>query len=601
MNLALLDPFRRQLPDRIDSTIHLPKHFHPQAAEDPAPSEFHACFSVRFNRHGTYLAAGHGSGAVPIHEFASRTLSAMHLPPSDGIYKNGVTSISWSRNSRYMMIGSYGDSCISLSDNQHEFAIDRVLTKLREDLKNDTTASSSPYPNHHQRKNTAKDSANFAATEVKDDDDDDNDDDVQMKHDSEAVASGSGIHTSLRSHRILKHIIHTNPGSYISFSKPSTSISQPSNKTYSENIIIPVPAALGLSAQIHPSGRGGIACLQDGSLVLFALTSDHPFHSSDQLEESSSETATHSMDNLTYLVYLSSPTHVVEGDMKTYHILSASFDSHGQNIYATTQCGKLIGLSLHADLLSSFRLSSCRRGNPDMTDHHTFPKLFDKTFEIDIPGKIASYQVIVSRKRSMVLLNCKDSTLRLYDLQECWASNEVKPRFTFQDPISKCKWTSCDFSGDGEYVVGGCNNKEAGDKYELYFWNTATGVLIDQLLGPQVSLYDVSWHPTRSFVAVATSDGLLDLWGPRIDWTAFAPDFQALQKNVEYIEKEDEFDVVVDTDYDEEARRLAILDQLEEQAVVDVCSVDKVAAFSDSEDEGCNQFYFNTNIRSIKN
>jgi len=24
------------------------------------------------------------------------------------------------------------------------------------------------------------------------------------------------------------------------------------------------------------------------------------------------------------------------------------------------------------------------------------------------------------------------------------------------------------------YVVGGCNNEEAGDKYELYFWNTAT-------------------------------------------------------------------------------------------------------------------------------
>ena len=36
-----------------------------------------------------------------------------------------------------------------------------------------------------------------------------------------------------------------------------------------------------------------------------------------------------------------------------------------------------------------------------------------------------------------------------------------------------------------------------------------------------------------------------------MDWTAFAPDFQALQKNVEYIEKEDEFDVIVDDDTDE--------------------------------------------------
>jgi hypothetical protein len=50
-----------------------------------------------------------------------------------------------------------------------------------------------------------------------------------------------------------------------------------------------------------------------------------------------------------------------------------------------------------------------------------------------------------------------------------------KPRFVFQDVVSKVKWNACDFSGDGEYVVGGCNNNESGNKYELYFWNTATG------------------------------------------------------------------------------------------------------------------------------
>ena len=33
------------------------------------------------------------------------------------------------------------------------------------------------------------------------------------------------------------------------------------------------------------------------------------------------------------------------------------------------------------------------------------------------------------------------------------------------------------FVVDGEYVVGGCNNEEAGDKYEIYFWNTTTGEL----------------------------------------------------------------------------------------------------------------------------
>ena len=76
----------------------------------------------------------------------------------------------------------------------------------------------------------------------------------------------------------------------------------------------------------------------------------------------------------------------------------------------------------------------------------------------------------------------------------------------------------------------------------IQLWVDTIGVLIDQLMGPQITLYSLSWHPTRSFIAVGTSDGLVDIWGPRMDWTAFAPDFQALQKNVEYIEKEDEFD-----------------------------------------------------------
>lgn len=38
------------------------------------------------------------------------------------------------------------------------------------------------------------------------------------------------------------------------------------------------------------------------------------------------------------------------------------------------------------------------------------------------------------------------------------------------------------------------------------------------------------------------------MWGYRTDWINFAPDFQALQQNVLYEEKEDEFDIVVDGD-----------------------------------------------------
>ena len=41
-----------------------------------------------------------------------------------------------------------------------------------------------------------------------------------------------------------------------------------------------------------------------------------------------------------------------------------------------------------------------------------------------------------------------------------------------------------------------------------------------------------------------------------MDWTAFAPDFQALPRNIEYIEKEDEFDMVLMDEEDHEAQQI---------------------------------------------
>ena len=101
----------------------------------------------------------------------------------------------------------------------------------------------------------------------------------------------------------------------------------------------------------------------------------------------------------------------------------------------------------------------------------------------------------------------------------------IKPKFVFQDPVSKVPWASCDFSGDGEYILGGCNTNPnmvcgpkhgtfcvslillliclisgltnhilcaavliQGDCYELYLWNARTGELLDRLTGPQVSM-----------------------------------------------------------------------------------------------------------------
>ncbi len=82
-----------------------------------------------------------------------------------------------------------------------------------------------------------------------------------------------------------------------------------------------------------------------------------------------------------------------------------------------------------------------------------------------------------------------------------------------------------------------------------------------------------------------------------MDWTAFAPDFQALQKNVEYIEREDEFDVVIDCNQDAETKRKQDIDKVEEEAVVDIITVEP-AFDSDSEDES-DLFYFDPGLGGI--
>ena len=126
-------------------------------------------------------------------------------------------------------------------------------------------------------------------------------------------------------------------------------------------------------------------------------------------------------------------------------------------------------------------------------------------------------------------------------------------------------------------------------------------------------------------MAVATSDGLIDMWGPRINWTAFAPDFQALPRNVEYVEREDEFDQVavdsgksssceVSMDVDDPSsdgngnkakttKLTTTLPSHEEEVtmdtVVDVQTIRPVPVFaSDSEDE-TQVFSFETKVKNL--
>eukprot|EP00594_Rhizosolenia_setigera_P010949 CAMPEP_0178965580 /NCGR_PEP_ID=MMETSP0789-20121207/16394_1 /TAXON_ID=3005 /ORGANISM="Rhizosolenia setigera, Strain CCMP 1694" /LENGTH=759 /DNA_ID=CAMNT_0020650647 /DNA_START=3 /DNA_END=2280 /DNA_ORIENTATION=+ len=132
--------------------------------------------------------------------------------------------------------------------------------------------------------------------------------------------------------------------------------------------------------------------------------------------------------------------------------------------------------------------------------------------------------------------------------------------------------------------------------------------------GERVYLCGLSCHPTRNFIAASTSDGLVDVWGPPLDWKAFAPDFQSMVRNIEYIETEDEFDkaVVQQSDDEKESEVKLVQNQKVQESTiaknhenniddaVDVVTIDKIPMFdSDSEDEE-NIFHFETKLRVMK-
>ena len=571
MNLELLSPFRRQIPDRVDATLSLPTNLHGKetAITDAHPDnkkgqedstedqEWKAAYHVAFNRRGTYLAVGHASGTVAVHDFLSRTLSALYQPGDCELpcartgtieYPNGVTALNWSRRSRVILAGALGDRNVRLIDTTHPLGPEECVPIPTEfaALSTEMNSSTSDY--------MAKDPTAALGTSL---DDRWENSHVQFKRCARVLDSLN----------LTEGYLDTEPQSTIEGERQhqETLFTIRTSGAPLEGLItrypivsFRLPENVGGSLQIHPRDKmAGLAVLSDGSLMIFRVASD-------------------GFD--TYPQLMSTPVVklAVLWQGTKNPVTCASFDKSGEKVYAATKDGVLMGFRVKKMFKALYKLDSMSLAKP--------------FFTIPVPGGATVWHLLVSRNGRYIVLNCADSTLRVYDAQECEHSSALyfPHHKNFRVVVSKVPFASCDFSGDGEYLCGGVNN--TNDKYDLYVWNVTTGALMDRLTGPQVSLYSVAWHPTRSFLAVATSDGLVDIWGPRKDYTSFAPDFQALPMNVEYIEEEDEYDIIDNKDDDA---------QEEEDAVVDVVKVDKVPVFaSDSESES-EVFYFETKISNI--
>ncbi|KAF4616164.1 hypothetical protein D9613_011428 [Agrocybe pediades] len=120
---------------------------------------------------------------------------------------------------------------------------------------------------------------------------------------------------------------------------------------------------------------------------------------------------------------------------------------------------------------------------------------------------------------------------------------ELEPTHKFSDPINKTAWHAMCYSPDGEWLAGGSADP-AGHK--IYIWDISNdGQLASALDGGREPLTYLHWHPSKSSFATTTNQGNILIWHhPNPErWGAFAGGFEEVDENVEYEEREDEFDI----------------------------------------------------------
>ncbi|XP_078465693.1 retinoblastoma-binding protein 5 [Lampetra fluviatilis] len=237
----------------------------------------------------------------------------------------------------------------------------------------------------------------------------------------------------------------------------------------------------------------------------------------------------------------------------------ASFDRRGEYMYTGNAKGKILVLKTDTqDLVASFRVTT---GTSNTTAI--------KSIEFARKGS------------SCFLINTADRIIRVYDSLEiltCGKDGEPEPIQKLQDLVNRTPWKKCCFSGDGEYICAGSARQHA-----LYIWEKSIGNLVKILHGTRGELLlDVAWHPVRPIIA-SISSGVVSIWAQNQveNWSAFAPDFKELDENVEYEERESEFDI---EDEDKSEPEMTGADALEDEEV-DVTSVDPIATFCSSDEE----------------
>lgn len=166
------------------------------------------------------------------------------------------------------------------------------------------------------------------------------------------------------------------------------------------------------------------------------------------------------------------------------------------------------------------------------------------------------------RKLALNFSDCIIRQINLPDLMNDDDSTEwdFEVDHKYQDVVNRLQWNAISFNHNADFLIASTHGQSSHD---LYLWETSMGSLIKILEGSNEELIDVKWNYNRCKIgSIGLDSGIIYIWLVQFPqkWSALAPDFVEVEENIDYIEKEDEFDILDETELNKKRLEEEVMD-----------------------------------------
>ena len=152
------------------------------------------------------------------------------------------------------------------------------------------------------------------------------------------------------------------------------------------------------------------------------------------------------------------------------------------------------------------------------------------------------FVTISNNGRFLVLINGKGEAF-MYNTDDLANTDDPEPDFREiynKDDLLEYRFTCCVFDRNNEHIIFSSDCKR---QCKLFIFEIDNPTPKQELDGPADNVYFLLFHPQQP--VIYSCGYSIQMWTPTYEnsWEQFFPGFQHLTTNVEYIEKEDEFDI----------------------------------------------------------